>query len=81
MAYQDLGRKKLLEVCEALGDAGTPEGVPRMEGRMMGILLAPTKKRAKPKSSGPSSVPEAEGTPTDEGKSAEGSVATESAAS
>ena len=52
MAYQDLGRKKLLEVCEALGDAGTAEGVPRMEGRMMGILLAPTKKKPKPKTSG-----------------------------
>jgi translation initiation factor IF-3 len=58
MAYQDLGRKKLLEVCEALGDAGTAEGVPRMEGRMMGILLAPTKKKPKPKTSGAGAEPE-----------------------
>jgi translation initiation factor IF-3 len=49
MAYQDLGRKKLLEVCDALEDVGAREGVPRMEGRMMGILLAPSKKKAKPK--------------------------------
>ncbi len=49
MAYQDLGRKKLLGVCDALEDVGTREGVPRMEGRMMGILLAPNKKKAKPK--------------------------------
>ncbi len=51
MAYQDLGREKLLGVCEALKDVATPEGFPRMEGRMMGILLAPNKKKAaaKPK--------------------------------
>ncbi len=53
MAYQDLGRKKLLEVCEALEDIGDREGVPRMEGRMMGILLAPAKKRSKAKSVAP----------------------------
>jgi translation initiation factor IF-3 len=49
MAYQDLGRKKLIEVCDALEDVGVREGVPRMEGRMMGILLAPNKKKVKPK--------------------------------
>lgn len=49
MAYQDLGRKKLMEVCDALEDCGLREGVPRMEGRMMGILLAPSKKKAKPR--------------------------------
>jgi len=49
MAYQDLGRKKLLGVCEALQDVGDRDGVPRMEGRMMGILLAPSKKKAKPR--------------------------------
>jgi len=51
MAYQSLGREKLLGVCEALKDVATAEGFPRMEGRMMGILLAPNKKKAaaKPK--------------------------------
>ncbi len=81
MAYQDLGRKKLLEVCDALGDAGSAEGVPRMEGRMMGILLAPTKKRAKPKAVAPSGS-EADAKPaTDSDKPAAESVATESAVS
>lgn len=47
MAYQNLGRQKLLGVCEALKDIATPEGDPRMEGRMMGILLAPGKKKVK----------------------------------
>ena len=50
LAYQDLGREKLLGVCEALKDVATAEGSPRMEGRMMGILLAPGRKKvpAKP---------------------------------
>ena len=45
MAYQDLGRQKLLGVCEALKDIAFMEGYPRMEGRMMGILMAPGKKK------------------------------------
>jgi len=51
MAYQNLGREKLMAVCEALKDVASAEGFPRMEGRMMGILLAPIKKKtvAKPK--------------------------------
>ena len=49
MAYQNLGREKLLGVCEALKEIATPEGSPRMEGRMMGILLAPGKKKSAPK--------------------------------
>jgi translation initiation factor IF-3 len=49
MAYQDLGRQKLLRVCEALKDAATVEGNPRMEGRMMHVLLMPSKKKAPPK--------------------------------
>ncbi len=50
MAYQDLGRQKLMSVCEALKDAATVEGTPRMEGRLMGVVLAPgvKKKPAKP---------------------------------
>lgn len=50
MAYQDLGREKLMRVCEALKDAATVEGNPRMEGRLMGVVLAPgvKKKSIKP---------------------------------
>ncbi|HVN84987.1 MAG TPA: translation initiation factor IF-3 [Candidatus Binatia bacterium] len=47
MAYQDLGRQKLLAVCEALKDVASIEGSPKMEGRMMGVILAPgVKKKA-----------------------------------
>jgi translation initiation factor IF-3 len=49
MAYQNLGREKLLGVCDALKDCAVAEGTPRMEGRMMGILLAPAKKKSVPK--------------------------------
>jgi len=45
MAYQDLGRKKMLRVCEALTDVATVEGHPRMEGRLMGLILAPQAKK------------------------------------
>ena len=49
MAYQDLGRQKLMGVCAALKDVAAAEGTPRMEGRMMGIVLAPTRKKGAPK--------------------------------
>jgi translation initiation factor IF-3 len=49
MAYQDLGRAKLMKVCEALSDTATIEGTPRMEGRMMGVVLAPGVKKKAPK--------------------------------
>jgi translation initiation factor IF-3 len=49
MAYQHLGREKLMGVCNALKDVATSEGDPKMEGRMMGIVLAPGKKKSVPK--------------------------------
>jgi translation initiation factor IF-3 len=49
MAYQNLGREKLMGVCDALKDCAVAESSARMEGRMMGILLAPSKKRSAPK--------------------------------
>jgi translation initiation factor IF-3 len=49
MAYQDLGREKLMRVCDALKDAATVEGTPRMEGRLMGVVLAPGVKKKPPK--------------------------------
>jgi translation initiation factor IF-3 len=60
MAYQSLGREKLLGVCEALSDISTAEGYPRMEGRMMGILIAPGKKKAtaKPRPTAAAPTPE-----------------------
>jgi translation initiation factor IF-3 len=61
MAYQNLGREKLLGVCEALRDIAAPEGSPRMEGRMMGILLAPTKKKSAAKPAAPSQAKERTG--------------------
>ena len=68
MAYQNLGREKLMGVCEALKDVAVAEGTPRMEGRMMGILLAPSKKRsvakpAKDAAAKPTSKPAVEVTP------------------
>ena len=55
MAYQHLGREKLLGVCDALKDVAITEGDPRMEGRMMGIVLAPSRK--KPATAKPSGAP------------------------
>jgi len=52
MAYQHLGREKLLGVCDALKDVAITEGDPRMEGRMMGIVLAPSRKKPAVKPSG-----------------------------
>ena len=57
MAYQNLGREKLMGVCDALKDVAVAEGTPRMEGRMMGILLAPSRKRAAVKSASKESAP------------------------
>ncbi len=47
LAYQNLGREKLMGVCDALKDVAVAEGTPRMEGRMMGIILAPVRKKGK----------------------------------
>jgi translation initiation factor IF-3 len=72
MAYQDLGRQKLLGVCNALKDAATVEGNPRMEGRMMNVILMPSKKKAakppkdEPKSPKADSKPPKESQPSGE---------------
>jgi translation initiation factor IF-3 len=57
LAYQDLGREKLMKVCAALTDIGTIESSPRMEGRMMGVVLAPGKRKSKPSIKEPSRPP------------------------
>jgi len=78
-----LGRKKLLEVCDALEEVGTREGTPRMEGRMMGVLLAPAKKKPRTgKSASESGAGEAPAKEEDAVAAAEGDKpAAESAAS
>ena len=64
MAYRNLGREKLLKVCDALSDAATVEGNPRMEGRLMGVLLAPgVKKKAPAKPAPRKESPAAESAP------------------
>ena len=45
MEYQQLGRQKLLGVAEALKDVGQLEGNPKMEGRLMAIIMAPSLKK------------------------------------
>ena len=57
LAYQDLGREKLMRVCTALTDISTIEGSPRMEGRMMGVVLSPGRKKAKVASKEPARAP------------------------
>lgn len=71
MAYQNLGREKLMKVCAALSDVATVEGNPRMEGRLMGVVLAPGKKKVK--------VPRKEGSPSESTEAAERPSAPEAA--
>jgi len=59
MAYQDLGREKLLKVCGELNDVATIEGNPRMEGRMMAVIMVPGKKKATKPATAPAPKPEA----------------------
>lgn len=48
MAYQNLGREKLMKISDALSDIASIDSTPRMEGRLMGMILAPgaSKKKA-----------------------------------
>ncbi len=48
MAYQHLGREKLMTVCQALDDVAEIEGTPKMEGRRMEVRLVPRKEPLKP---------------------------------
>ena len=68
MAYQHLGREKLLGVCDALKDCAITEGDPRMEGRMMGIVLAPSRKKPAVKPAGAPSKEGGEAAPAAESK-------------
>jgi len=43
MAHQELGRELLNRVAEDIEDKGKVESMPRMEGRQMTMVIAPTK--------------------------------------
>ena len=49
MAHQDLGLKLLRRIEQDLQDYGTVEQFPKMEGRVMVMVLAPRKDRARAK--------------------------------
>lgn len=44
MAYRERGRDILFKIAELIGDAGTREVAPKMEGRQMMMILASQKK-------------------------------------
>ena len=45
MAHQDIGRQQLERIIEDTADIANVEQPPKMEGRQMGMLLGPTKKK------------------------------------
>lgn len=45
MAHQDIGRKQLERIIEDTADIANVEQFPKMEGRQMGMLLGPTRKK------------------------------------
>jgi translation initiation factor IF-3 len=44
MAHRDIGADQCMRVAQAVGDLGIVESHPRMEGRQMFMILAPTRK-------------------------------------
>ncbi len=70
MAYQERGREKLQKVCDALADIAQPEGTPKMEGRMLSVVLAP---QAKKKGKSAASTASPAGSGTERSQTAEGS--------
>jgi translation initiation factor IF-3 len=49
IAHVDLGRKLLMRFAQDLAEYGQIEGQPRMEGRMVHLLLGPNKSATKEK--------------------------------
>lgn len=45
MAFQDRGKILLLKFVEALSEYGTPEAMPKMEGRKMNVFIKPKNKK------------------------------------
>ena len=62
MTHRELGYKIINRLIQDIGDAGTVEFMPRMEGTILHAILAPTKKQesAKPK---PAAPPQPEAAP------------------
>ena len=46
MAHQELGMKVLERIRDDLGDTVTVEAMPKLEGRQMVMMIAPSKKKA-----------------------------------
>ncbi len=46
MAHRELGREQLQRIIKEVEGLGEADQTPKMEGRMMSMLLAPTKKKA-----------------------------------
>ena len=53
MAHRDLGYNIINRLIQDIGDAGTVEFMPRMEGTTLHAILAPTKKEAAKKPAAP----------------------------
>jgi translation initiation factor IF-3 len=49
MAHRDIGADQCMRVADAVGDLGLVESHPRMEGRQMFMILAPTRKPQRPR--------------------------------
>jgi translation initiation factor IF-3 len=49
MAHRDLGYNIINKLIQDIGDAGTVEFMPRMEGTILHAILAPTKRQEAPK--------------------------------
>ena len=61
MAHRELGYNIINRLIQDIGDAGTVEFMPRMEGTVLHAILAPTKKQepSKPKPQAPAQQPAA----------------------
>jgi translation initiation factor IF-3 len=69
ITHPEIGRGLLLRVAENIGDAGSVERQPSMEGRFMNMILAPVPPKPQPK-------PKAERAPRAEGQAPQPDAAT-----
>ena len=65
MAHRELGYAKINRLIQDIGDAGTVEFMPRMEGTILHAIIAPAKKQeqSKPKAAAPPPAPVAKPVP------------------
>lgn len=45
MAHRDLGRERLTQIVQEIGEMGEVEQMPKLEGRMMSMIIVPAKKK------------------------------------